>query len=128
ALSTCTFQPNQVGPGSGDSLVTLTISTTAAVPRGATVAVSVLIFTFPVAGLLWIIPVRRSIRRSIGSAWALLLMGLLLSCGGGLQGGGGGGSGSPGTPPGTYSITITATSGSVTHTAPSPPISLTVTP
>jgi len=27
---------------------------------------------------------------------------------GGLQGGGGGGNGSPGTPPGTYSITITA--------------------
>jgi photosystem II stability/assembly factor-like uncharacterized protein len=31
----------------------------------------------------------------------------------------------PGTPPGTYAITVTATSGSVTHNAP---ISLTVTP
>jgi hypothetical protein len=49
----------------------------------------------------------------------------LLSCGGGLQGNGGGGSGSPGTPAGTYTITVTAICGAVTHTAQ---ISLTVTP
>jgi hypothetical protein len=49
----------------------------------------------------------------------------LLSCGGGLQGNGGGGSGSPGTPAGTYTITVTAICGAVTHSAQ---ISLTVTP
>jgi len=49
---------------------------------------------------------------------------LFLSCGGGLQGGGGG-TGSPGTPAGTYTITITAVSGSITHSAV---VSLTVTP
>jgi hypothetical protein len=58
----------------------------------------------------------------------LALIALLgsLSCGGGLQGnGGGGGSGSPGTPPGTYTITVNATSGAITHNTQ---IALTVTP
>ena len=45
----------------------------------------------------------------------LFAVSLCVSCGG-LQGnGGGGGSGNPGTPPGTYNLTITATSGSITH-------------
>jgi len=42
------------------------------------------------------------------------------ACGGGNGGGGGGGGGGgntdPGTPKGTYNITVTATSGSYTHT------------
>jgi hypothetical protein len=50
-------------------------------------------------------------------AIAISLTVVFVSCGGGLQGGGGG-SGSPGTPIGTYNMTITATSGSVTHSTP----------
>ena len=54
---------------------------------------------------------------------SILLIALLLtipSCGGGSSGGGGGGSGGPtdpGTRVGTYTVTVTATSGSLTHTA-----------
>lgn len=55
----------------------------------------------------------------------LLTISLCVSCGG-LQGnGGGGGSGNPGTPPGTYNLSITATSGSITHGTQ---VTLTVTP
>jgi hypothetical protein len=49
-----------------------------------------------------------------------MLMVLCVSCGGGLQGNGttgGGGNGNPGTPLGTYNITVTATCGQVMHKA-----------
>ena len=44
----------------------------------------------------------------------LLMIGLLQACGGG--GAGSAGGGQPGTPPGNYSITVSAKSGSLTHT------------
>ena len=54
----------------------------------------------------------------------LMVVGLENGCGGGSSGaGGGGGAGQPGTPTGNYTITATATSGSLTHTAQ---VSLTV--
>jgi hypothetical protein len=124
ALTTCRFSPGQVGSGGGDSLVALTIQTTAPVPRVAKSAFSLLIFVFPLAGMRYRGQIRPIMGRWAVAAVALLLLLLFISCGGGLQGGGGG-SGSPGTPPGTYTITITATSDSVTH---STPLSLTVTP
>ncbi len=125
ALSTCRFQPNQVGSGAGDSLVTLNITTTAAIPRTMQASASILMLAFPMTAGLWLNRRRQKLSRAVAGVVAFLLMLLFASCGGGLQGGGGGGSGSPGTPAGTYPITITATSGSVTHTAP---ISVTVTP
>jgi len=124
ALSTCSFQPNQVGSGAGDSLVTLNISTTAAIPRTMQASFSILMLAFPLTAGVWFTRRQKLVRTLVGIL-AFLLTFLFVSCGGGLQGGGGGGTGSPGTPAGTYPITITATSGSVTHTAP---ISLTVTP
>jgi hypothetical protein len=125
ALSTCTFQPNQVGSGAGESIVALNIATTAPVSRAMQASAPMLMFSLPIAGTFWFARRRQKLVRMLANLLGFLLTLLFVSCGGGLQGGGGGGSGSPGTPPGTYSITITATSAAVTHTAP---ISLTVTP
>jgi len=117
ALTTCTFNPPQVGSGSGDSVVALTIATTAPVPRAAEGTLSMFMFVFPIAGLFSFARSRPRLGRSVAGTLALWLVLLFISCGGGLQGGGGG-SGSPGTPAGTYTITITVVSDSVSHSAP----------
>lgn len=128
ALTTCSFNPTQVASGSGDSVLTITISTTAAVP--AAKVVSALWLCFPCAGMLILWKKPRS-KCAAASALALLfIIGAALtnvSCGGGLQGNSSsvGGSGSPGTPAGSYSININVSTTSVTH---STPVNLTVTP
>jgi hypothetical protein len=127
ALTTCGFNPTQVGSGSENSDVTFTLATTAPVPAFRTSTLATFVFAFPIAGLMCLkrSKLRNEIRRCALAILPFILILGLLSCGGGLQGNGGGGSGSPGTPPGTYTITVTATCGSVTHTAQ---VSLTVTP
>jgi len=83
-------------------------------------------FMFPIAGVLWFARTETRGARTLNGAVTLPFLVLFMSCGGGLQGGGSGNA-SPGTPPGTYSIAITASCGSVTHSTPTP-LSLTVTP
>jgi len=46
-----------------------------------------------------------------------LILAGALGCGGHSQSGGGGGGGNPGTTPGTYTITVTGTAGSLTEQA-----------
>jgi hypothetical protein len=121
-LTTCSFSPVQVGPGSGNSAVALTIATTGPSPATS----SLLLMSLPLAGLFWMsMRPRRLSRRSCGTFAIVLLALLCSSCGGGLQGNGtnGGGSGNPGTPKATYNITVTASCAAVSH---SQQVSLTV--
>jgi len=57
---------------------------------------------------------RRSWRNMLAILIALVALGALSSCGGKSNGGGGGGN--PGTTPGTYTVTVTGTSGNITQT------------
>jgi hypothetical protein len=123
ALTTCTFSPAQVASGnSTPQSVALTINTTAAV--ASAISMPPWFASVSVLGVLFLRP--RKLRLAIGSTLIALILIVLPSCGGGLQGnGGGGGSGSPGTPAGTYTITVNAICAGVTHSASA---SLTVTP
>jgi hypothetical protein len=125
---TCSISPSSVTPGSASVTATLTVATT-----GATAALSVpqsrqllplYALFLPLPGIAFIGAGWAGSRRrklGIGAAAVLmfLLLLLLLGCGGGgsSNGGGGGGGGNSGTPAGTYNVTVTATSGSVSHTA-----------
>src|SRR3954464_1985240 len=126
ALATCSFNPNQVGSGSENSAVSFTLGTTAAIAASRSSILAILFSAFPIAGLICLkrLNLRSEIRRCVLAFLSLVLTSGVISCGGGLQGNGGG-SGSPGTPAGTYTITVTATCSSVVHTAQ---VSLTVTP
>jgi hypothetical protein len=123
ALAQCLFNPSApITPASGPQIVVMNISTTA-----------------PTAGLfwpekhrsifyaLWLMPgivivleaTGRTSRRKrcwLGATVLLVLSFVLSSCGGGgAGGGGGGGNGHQGTKPGTYTITVIGTSGSLSH-------------
>ena len=121
AESACAFQFSAT---TGSSVNQLTISTTA--PHPATQSLSgsskslrsaLLSISFGAVGVfLFSGPVRR--RKGGLSAGLLALLFLLPSCGGGSMAGGGGNPTpptDPGTPAGTYTVTVTATSGSLTH-------------
>jgi N-acetylneuraminic acid mutarotase len=125
--------------GTNPGNATLTISTTAATSAalhspasqtrgplaigGATLAFLFLLFGIPTQ--------RRKWQKLVGFAVLfVLLAGAFVACGGGGNGGsggggggGGGGTSDPGTTPGDYTITVTAVSGALTHTAA---VSLTV--
>ena len=119
----CSIPSSATITGSVAQTVTLTVTTTAA----TTAHNRVLKFFGPPAGgaalaciLFFGIPARR--RRG----WSILGMLLLLFAIGGIAlgcGGGGGGGGNSGTTPGTYSITVTGTAGTLTETGT---VSLTV--
>ena len=103
---------------------TLTVSTTApssavlAPPKRPGVPWFAAIGTTLACVLLFGIPARRRSWRNILGLFVLLtfLTGGVLSCGGGGSGGGGGGGGIAGTTAGTYTVTITANSGTTTAT------------
>jgi hypothetical protein len=127
ARSTCSFNPAQVNSGSGDTPIVLTIATNAPIPTSAKLGgkMGLALYSLFLPSLLIFAGWKRdSLKRQIPKnrkyfsfflvLLALPLIGLLPACGGG---GGGGGGGQPGTPPGSYTVTVTARSGSLTHTA-----------
>jgi hypothetical protein len=110
-LATCTFSPAVVAAGSIGAQVRLTINTTAAVasaPDAHRLAPLYAVFLgWP--GLIIAAGSRRRGRRNFLCVLllALVTLSLLMACGGGLQGGTAGVA-EPGTPTGTYNMTVSA--------------------
>jgi uncharacterized protein (DUF2141 family) len=132
--ATCVASPNSVSVAADQpfSYFTVTVTTTArstsllTAPDGnkrwwarkSVVAFATLLLGFVLVGL-------RRRQRAIASV-SLFLVILICSCGGGSSGsqgrstggsggGGGGGGGNSGTPAGTYSLTVTGTAGTLSH-------------
>jgi hypothetical protein len=116
----CSFNPTPVVGGSGTS--TLTVSTTAATTASAVPPSKGIFYAMwlPISGLALLGTGCTSGRRKLLGLFlvCLMLSGLIFmaACGGGSSSGGGGGH--RGTPVGSYTVTVTATAGSLTHTAP----------
>jgi hypothetical protein len=124
--SSCSFSPSSI-TGSGSTNVTFnTMAPHALATNLKTHSRSKLLLTalgMPFAGLLLIGISRRRSWRATALCLALGILFIGAGCGGSggsSGGGGGGGSTDPGTPLGTYPVTITATAGSgssaITHT------------
>jgi hypothetical protein len=132
-ISLCTFTPNPVTLGNSSAAVALKISTTASSANLSPQRPDRAVFSYalwlalPMLALLGASGHRKKCAKLTlpASLLGLLLLALLLpSCGGGgsnggSSGGGGGGGQQQGTKPGTYTITITGTSGTLSHAAPS---------
>jgi len=121
AQSSCSFSPSSVTPGGNNASVTMSV-TTAATIAGLPPTVSGMLALWaglPIAVLMFSGSTRGRWRRGAAVASLALLLLILTSCGGG--GGGGSISGPsplPGTPAGTYNVTVKAVSGSLTHSTP----------
>jgi hypothetical protein len=138
--STCAFSPASISAGKGQTPVTFTITTTAPVLALRNLDQSRRIIFYcsllPMVGILLASFGRRGRSRGDGrficqgtktsfrhSKATLLLLLLIvigeIACGGGTaSSGGSGGSGTPGTSPGTYTVTVTATMGSIVNSVP----------
>jgi hypothetical protein len=127
----CNFTPSPVTPGSSSAAVVMTISTTSSSASLSPPQPRRAVFYFglwmALPGLVLLgIRERRGkhakLRRLTSLLPLLVLAWSLCSCGGGGSNGGGGGGGGgqqQGTQPGTYVITVTGTSGTVSHAAAS---------
>jgi uncharacterized repeat protein (TIGR01451 family) len=113
AKTNCTFSPNPVSPGSAPTDVTMTITTTAATtaaleqPKGIFTA-SLAFASFGLIGVV-LIGARKRNRKAAAILGALSLMAVLLALGCG------GKPTTPGTPQGTSTVTVTATTAGATH-------------
>jgi hypothetical protein len=130
AISLCTFSPNPVTPGNSSAAVVMTISTTASSaslsppPRPIAYLPYALGFALPALALSGKRFLHGKRRKLFSAYMALFLLAFFLpSCGGGGSNGTTTTTQQQGTQPGTYTITVTATSGTagtsgyITHTA-----------
>jgi hypothetical protein len=118
AFTTCTFNPATLTPSGSAASTTLSIATTARTTASAQLVSGTTLAAITGFGFLGIVFLGAPSRRRRSLRWAgMLLLGLTLafavSCGG-----------SPkppptvtGTPPGSFSVTVTATSGATTHSS-----------
>ncbi|PYX09418.1 MAG: hypothetical protein DMG88_07185 [Acidobacteria bacterium] len=114
--SSCSFSPASV-TGTGSTFVTIS----AAAPHAALMLHAATHHKWPATlGFLFagffLLPGIRGKKpvRILFTVAMITSLAVGLGCGGG---GGGGGGGDPGTPQGSYNVTVTASSGSLTHTA-----------
>jgi hypothetical protein len=118
-LGGCSFSPaSPINGGSSVSTVSLTVTTTAAIAslRKRQKLPLYAVWICPNLFLFFLGTYHRKslhLRVLLLSITVVTLLSLTVSCGGGLQGGGGGGN--PGTPIGTYTVTVNATSGQTAH-------------
>jgi subtilase family serine protease len=111
----CSLASSSITPG---VTTTLTVNTTALStdiglfnsPRGLALIGGAIFAAF---FLLVIATKRRRLKLAFGSLFLVLLAAALVACGGS---GGAGGSATSGTPAGNYTVTLTAVSGSLSHT------------
>ena len=115
----CTFSPSSVTPGTTSTLTVTTVRGSA--QSGVFSQWKPMAFGgVTVAGLLLVmIPRRRRFAPLLGVLLLLGVAGAISGCGGGSSGS----PSTPGTPAGTYTVTVTGTSGSITQTTS---VSLTV--
>jgi beta-propeller repeat-containing protein len=116
AGATCSANPNSVTLPVTTAHIVVSVTTTAA---RASLRHNLPAWPWAAAGLaaiLWMRPRWRNLRSRLLLVCAAGILATMVACGGGSNGGGGGG-GIP-TPPGTYNLTLTATSANVTHTLP----------
>ncbi|MDI3253849.1 MAG: protease pro-enzyme activation domain-containing protein [Bacillota bacterium] len=117
-LPSCSINSPVVISSSAAGTATLTVTTTAATSSlsypldrffrsaGATALAFVVLLVVPAR--------RRSWKNLLGLVLFAVVLSSVLGCGGSSNGGGGGGGGNPGTTAGTYTFTVTGTSGSIT--------------
>ena len=115
----CSFNPASVSPGSGTATATLTVTTTARTTAALQPSPGVVFaFLLMPLGLILGAGARRSRQwmRLACLGIVLAVVGTIVACGGGS----GGGPPPPnlGTPPGTYTITVTGTSSNPSSTQP----------